>query len=228
MGKNVILINGSPRNGGNSDAVIDLVKRQLEQNGASVEVYRVREHTVAPCVGCDNCKNDDEVCIHKDGAAELIERLYKADSVLLIAPLYYTSVPGTVKVLFDRFYARYNFKKGLKTPSPMRKAGVVFCYGGSPADVLHRAAEYVAYCFRDLGYGSFDAVLCPMCTDKTTFSRIDKYQSNVAALTDWLISGNTDNISGASFGIERDRFAEGSEPPAIAAARQSENSQPTL
>jgi multimeric flavodoxin WrbA len=218
--KNVIIISGSPRGGGNSDAVTEYVKERLAKNGANVEVFRVRDETIAPCIGCDKCKGEREVCVHRDGAAGLIERIFSADAVLLAAPLYYTSVPGTVKVLYDRFYVHYNFVKGLKTPSPQRKTGVVFCYGGSPEDVLQRASEYVAYCFRDLGFGTFDNALCPMCTEKTTFSGSAEYREKVAALADWLVSDDIKNMSGKSFGIERDRFAEGTEPPGVTSARE--------
>ncbi|MDR0858775.1 MAG: flavodoxin family protein [Oscillospiraceae bacterium] len=221
MSKNVIIISGSPRKGGNSDAVTAFAKEQFERSGANVEVFLVRGETVAPCIGCDSCMGEREVCIYHDSAAELIERLFKADAVLLAAPLYYTTVPGTVKVLFDRFYVHYNFVKGLKTPSPKRKAGVVFCYGGSPEDVLQRASEYTAYCFRDLGYGTFDAAYCPMCTEKTTFSQSADYRKNVSELTDWLISDETVNRSGVSYGIERGRFAEGAEPPEVSNARDN-------
>ncbi|MDR0905306.1 MAG: flavodoxin family protein [Oscillospiraceae bacterium] len=217
--KNIIIISGSPRAGGNSDAATDFAVRELEKRGASVEVFRVRDETIAPCTGCDAGMGEREICIHRDSAAGLIERIFKADAVLLAAPLYFMGVPGAVKVLFDRFYVHYNFVKGLKTPQPQRKAGVVFCYGGSPDDVLHRAAEYVAYCFRDLGYGSFDAAYCPMCKDKSTFSQTVEYQNRVAALADWLVSDETANRSGVSFGIERDRFADGAEPPEVTAAR---------
>jgi NAD(P)H-dependent FMN reductase len=222
--KNVIIISGSPRVNGNSDAATGFAVRELEARGASVEVFYVRDETVAPCVGCDACKGEREVCVHGDRAAGLIERVFRADAVLLAAPLYYMGVPGTVKVLFDRFYVHYNFPKGLKTPSPQRKSGVVFCYGGSPEDVLHRAAEYVAYCFRDLGYGTFDAAYCPMCVDKSTFSQSADYRARVSALADWLVSDETENRSGVSFGIDRDRFAEGAEPPQIAAVRSESDS----
>jgi NAD(P)H-dependent FMN reductase len=221
MKKSVIIISGSPRVGGNSDAVAEFAKQRLEESGANVEIFCVREETIAPCIGCDGCKGTREVCVHRDRAAELIERIYSADAVLLAAPLYYTSVPGTVKVLFDRFYVHYNFVRGLKIPSPLRKAGVVFCYGGSPEDVLKRASEYVAYCFRDLGFGSFEAIKCPMCTEKNTFLENYIYKDNVIELSNWLISDETENRSGVSFGIERDRFAEGAEPPAITAAKSS-------
>jgi NAD(P)H-dependent FMN reductase len=218
---NVIIINGSPRRNGNSDAVTDFAQQQLEQRGANVEVFYVRDEIIAPCIGCDTCKADREICVHSDSTAGLIERLFVADAILLAVPLYYTSVPGTVKVLLDRFYVHYNFVSGLKTPSPLRKASVVFCYGGSPEDVLQRASEYVAYCFRDLGYGVFDNALCPMCVEKSSFSQNSEYRAKVAELADWLISDETLNRSGKSFGIESNRFAEGSEPSAV--LRQQEN-----
>jgi len=218
--KKIVIINGSPRKGGNSDAMTEFAVSEL-QNKADIEVFIVREHNTAQCVGCNACMDDErgEVCVFRDDAAELVERLFTADAALLITPLYFMSVPGIVKVLFDRFYVHYNFPKGLKTPVQERKAAVAWTYGGSPDDVVQSASEYVAYCFRDLRYGAFDDARCPQCKDKNTFISTPEYQSRLKNLCEWLVGGGNANISGRDFGISRDRFAPGAEPPEVTAAK---------
>jgi multimeric flavodoxin WrbA len=184
--KKIVIINGSPRASGNSDAMTRLAESRLG-GAASTEVFYMRQNAVIPCVGCDSCKETDE-CVHDDSAAALIGRLKRADGALLFTPLYYTSVPGVVKVLFDRFYVEYNpWRYGLKTPSPNRRFGVVFTYGGSPADVVERAVELSAYAFADLGFGSHKSVMCAMNIEKDSFEKNGEYRREVERLLDWML-----------------------------------------
>jgi len=212
--KNIIILNGSPRAGGNSDAMTAFAYERL-RGKSNAEVYTVRELKIADCVGCYACMDDErgEVCVIDDDAKPLVEKLYKADAAIVLMPLYFTTVPGIVKMLFDRFFVHYNFPKGLKVPDPRRKACAAWTYGGSPEDVIQRASEYAAYCFRDLRYGIFDDVRMPQCKDKTAFQESKEYQSRVAALCDWLLEEGTDSLSGRDYGISRNRFAEGAAPP---------------
>ncbi|MDR3277921.1 MAG: flavodoxin family protein [Oscillospiraceae bacterium] len=183
-----VIINGSPRAGGNSDAITELAVRELTSAGVAPEAFYVRDHAIAPCIGCDRCKKTD-VCVFQDSAAEIIGKLLKADAALLIAPIYYTSVPGTVKVLIDRFYVNYNFERGLKAPNPARKFGVVFTYGGTPDAEVMKAVDLVNYAFRDLGCGAQRSVLCGMNVEKTSFSANGAYRRRVCDLTAWLSQG---------------------------------------
>ena len=125
--KQYIIINGSPRKDGNSDHITDLAVQELEQQGAEVEVFKVREHEIKNCIACDSCKKTGH-CIHQDDAAALIEKATACDGILFVSPLYFSAAPGTVKVLIDRFYSLFNPAKGMTMPSAERKCGIVLTY----------------------------------------------------------------------------------------------------
>jgi len=186
-----IIISGSPRKEGNSDAIAAFAAEQLTKAGHSVDITYVRNMTFHECIGCDSCKKTGN-CVFNDSASELIQQLLTADGVLLATPIYYTSLPGTVKRLIDRFYVNYNPWEGIKQPNPARKFAVVFTYGGTPDEVAAKAIDISAYGFKDLGYGSSRSVLCGMNVEKTSFTNNSLYRENVAKLTEWL--GNSGSI----------------------------------
>ncbi|MDR3148447.1 MAG: NAD(P)H-dependent oxidoreductase [Oscillospiraceae bacterium] len=187
-----IIISGSPRAGGNSDAIAEFAVRELNESGAETEVFRVRDLDVSPCIGCDRCKQTG-TCIFRDDASVLIEKLKTADGVILAAPVYYTSLPGTVKVLTDRFYVNYNPWQGIAQAPKDRKFGVVFTYGGTPDEVAEKAVDVAAYAFKDLGFGNHRSVLCGMDIEKTSFANNSDYKRKVKQLTDWMIKTGTAN-----------------------------------
>ncbi|MDR1821757.1 MAG: flavodoxin family protein [Oscillospiraceae bacterium] len=178
-----IIINGSPRAGANSDAIAAFAVQQFAEHGIDAAIYNIRDMKIHPCVGCDTCKGEP-VCVFSDDATELISRLLTAKIALLAAPLYYTNLPGTVKVLIDRFYVNYDPWKygGKRTPDPARRFGTVLTYGGSPESTALGAIELASYAFADLGFGSREYVLCPMNIEKTSFSGNNGFKEKTAAL----------------------------------------------
>ncbi len=183
--KKVIIINGSPRKNANSDAITDLAVKELEARGASVEVFRIRERDVRSCIGCDKCKATDE-CVQKDDAAELMKKFKQCNGVLLVAPIYFNSVPGTIKVLIDRFYSMFNPAKGLVPPSPDKKFAAIFSFGGSPESEISKVVDWSAYCFGVAGFGSHRSVLCSGQNTKDAFANNKEHQAKVQELIKWF------------------------------------------
>ncbi|MDR0813333.1 MAG: flavodoxin family protein [Oscillospiraceae bacterium] len=182
-----IIINGSPRVGANSDAIAAFAKKHFAEHGIDAVIYNIRDMKIHPCVGCDTCKGEP-VCVFSDDATELITRLISAQRSLLVAPLYYTNLPGTVKVLIDRFYVNYDPWKygGKRAPDPARRFGTVLTYGGSPEETALGAIELASYAWEDLGFGSREYVLCPMNIEKTSFSGNSEFQEETAGLVGWI------------------------------------------
>ena len=186
--KQYIIINGSPRKDGNSDHITDLAVQELEQQGAEVEVFKVREHEIKNCIACDSCKKTGH-CIHQDDAAALIEKATACDGILFVSPLYFSAAPGTVKVLIDRFYSLFNPAKGMTMPSAERKCGIVLTYGGTPDAEAEKAAGLFKLCGNIAGFGSDPVVLCGNENEKDAFANNPEYQGKVKELVGWL-NGN--------------------------------------
>ena len=114
--KKYIIITGSPRKEGNSDKIAAQCEAQLKAAGFATEVFRIEDKKVGSCQACEYCKTHDG-CVQKDDASAVIEELKNCAGAVFVAPIYFGSVPGTCKVLTDRFYSMFNPAKGSSTPA---------------------------------------------------------------------------------------------------------------
>lgn len=55
MGKNVLILSGSPRLYGNSDLLCDEFLKGAKEAGHEVEKIFLRNMKVAGCIGCEHC-----------------------------------------------------------------------------------------------------------------------------------------------------------------------------
>ena len=106
MAKKVLILSASPRKGGNSDLLCDQFAKGAEEAGHQVEKIRVQEKKIAPCLACYGCRNTG-VCVQKDDMAGILDKLVKADVLVLASPVYFYSMDGQLKTLIDRTLPRY-------------------------------------------------------------------------------------------------------------------------
>lgn len=104
--KNVLILSGSPRMGGNSDILCDEFLRGATEAGHRVEKIRVAEKQVAGCRACDGCK-DSGICVIKDDMADILPKIIDADVLVLATPVYFYSVSAQLKAVIDRTFARW-------------------------------------------------------------------------------------------------------------------------
>ncbi len=97
----VVAVVGSPRAAGNTSYLVDVALDELASWGLAVEKIMLREHRVLPCEGHDDCE-ELAACPLDDDAAALLERMYRADGLILATPVYYEDVSGQMKVFIDR------------------------------------------------------------------------------------------------------------------------------
>lgn len=102
---NVLLINGSPK--GSRSNTYRLAAAFLEGMGSRTAVD-LQERVISkldihPCLGCFACwnKTPGKCCISDDMAGILTDLLW-ADVIIWSFPLYYFSIPGSLKNLMDR------------------------------------------------------------------------------------------------------------------------------
>ena len=105
MSKNVLILSGSPRKGGNSDLLCDEFLRGAQEAGNQVEKIFVRSKKVAPCNACYTCKKGP--CAIKDDMAEILEKMLAADVIVMASPVYFYSIDAQIKAVIDRSVARW-------------------------------------------------------------------------------------------------------------------------
>jgi multimeric flavodoxin WrbA len=100
----VVAFNGSPRKDGNTTILINHVFRELEKEGVETELVQLSGREIRGCIACYKCfENKDQHCAVKDDIAnECIEKMMKAEGIILGSPVYFTDVTAEMKALIDR------------------------------------------------------------------------------------------------------------------------------
>jgi len=126
----VVIIQASPRAGGNSGRLAQWVQETAED--VRSELYDTiparygypRMHRLLPVFNTGYCIFDDDM----DGVFEAIAG---AELVVICTPVYTNTVPANLKVLIDRFQAHYA-AQSLGTAVPVKAKGVILSVSGRP------------------------------------------------------------------------------------------------
>ena len=100
----VIAFNGSPHKDGNTSILISHVFRELEKERIETELIQLSEKQIHGCIACYKCfENKDQRCaVKNDAANEYIEKMTKAEGIILGSPVYFSDVTPEMKALIDR------------------------------------------------------------------------------------------------------------------------------
>lgn len=105
--KNVLILSGSPRRGGNSDLLCDEFARGAAERGNHVEKIRVSDKKIGYCRACYYCRDNGGACVLKDDMAEVLQKMIDADVIVLASPVYFYSIDAQLKAVIDRTLARW-------------------------------------------------------------------------------------------------------------------------
>lgn len=83
MSKNVLILSGSPRKGGNSDLLCDEFLRGAAESGHQVEKVFLRSKKVAPCNACYYCRQSGGKCAIQDDMGEIMDKMQHADVIVM-------------------------------------------------------------------------------------------------------------------------------------------------
>ncbi len=134
--KNVFILSGSPRKGGNSDLLCDEFMRGAKEAGHKVTKINVADKKIAPCRACYACKGTGK-CAIKDDMADILQAMIDADVLVLASPVYFYSIDAQLKALIDRTVARWLEVKDKE-----------FYYIATCADTEKESIETTLACFR--------------------------------------------------------------------------------
>ncbi len=101
---NILVLSGSPRNGGNTDLLVGAFVKGASQKH-KVEVVSVHDYKVNPCMGCNACfKNETHVCVQNDDMSLIYEKTSRADMLVIASPVYFYGISAQLKTVIDRFH----------------------------------------------------------------------------------------------------------------------------
>ncbi|KAA6314535.1 2-amino-4-deoxychorismate dehydrogenase [termite gut metagenome] len=106
--KSVVAINGSPNEGGNTAYALSLVGKELEKEGIAFEVIHIGNKRIRGCMACNNCVEKGQ-CIHTNEQEKAwVDKMKKADAIILASPVYFGGIAGTMKSFLDRIFFAYS------------------------------------------------------------------------------------------------------------------------
>ncbi len=99
-----IAINGSPRQGGNTDILLNQVLEPLKAAGWNCQTLQIGGRMVRGCTACYQCfdRKNKRCVIEQDPMNEFLEAIFAADAVILGTPTYFSDTTAEMKALLDR------------------------------------------------------------------------------------------------------------------------------
>ena len=98
---NILILSGSPRKGGNTEALADAFAKGAAKHH-HVEIVSVRDVKVNPCVGCNVCFKTNSICAQKDDMAAIYEKISQANMLVIASPIYFYGISSQLKAVIDR------------------------------------------------------------------------------------------------------------------------------
>jgi len=104
--KDLLVLMGSPRKGGNSSCLAREAVRGAREDGAHVECHHLHEMNIRPCRACDHCRRGKgRPCSQDDDMQILYPKVKAADALLIAGPVYWFTIGAQTKLFMDRLYA---------------------------------------------------------------------------------------------------------------------------
>jgi multimeric flavodoxin WrbA len=98
----ILGVGGSPRKNGNTTRILNkALEGARSVPGIETELYEMGGKKIGFCISCYKCI-EKGYCVLKDDFHEFVPKYMEADGVLWAAPVYHTSIPGSMKALLDR------------------------------------------------------------------------------------------------------------------------------
>ncbi len=124
----VVGIVGSPRRGGNTEALVQIALEVIQKNGLETELISLAGKRISPCDGCKGCVETGK-CHIKDDFDSVLARMKEADGIILATPVYYGAATPQIVSLISRFYLTNDQPLKRKVGGPIvvaRRAGQNF------------------------------------------------------------------------------------------------------
>lgn len=99
-----LAVNGSPREGGNTELLLKEVLSELEKGGWDTELLKVGGTDIRGCIACRKCfeTKNNQCSIKTDSLNEIYAKMLKADAMILGSPTYFAAVSADLKALLER------------------------------------------------------------------------------------------------------------------------------
>ena len=101
----IVVLNGSPRKGGNTEIMAQAFAEAARKNQNEVSILDVASMNICGCLGCKYCWAHKGECVQKDDMGKVFAALADADVVVFASPIYWFDITAQMKTVIDRLYA---------------------------------------------------------------------------------------------------------------------------
>ena len=109
----VLMINGSPRNAGNTDFALKEMEKTFLAEGIEAETVQIGNKDIRGCIACETCFKTGR-CVFNDIVNDLAPKFDAADGLVIASPVYYASANATLIACLDRLFFSTHFDKTMK------------------------------------------------------------------------------------------------------------------
>ena len=98
-----LIINGSPRQKGNTSIALTEIAKQLEKLGIESEIVWIGNKPVRGCIACNTCKDKPGACVFDDDVCNGISaKMNSSDALIVGSPVYWGQPNGAVLSIIQR------------------------------------------------------------------------------------------------------------------------------
>lgn len=126
----VLMLNGSPRRGGNTSIALEEMEKVFHQENIETQTVQVGGRDIRGCAACMGCMEKGR-CVFDDLVNVTAPQFEEADGLVVATPVYYASANGTLISFLDRLFYSTPFDKTMKVGASVavaRRGGVSSTY----------------------------------------------------------------------------------------------------
>ena len=182
MARKTLILNGSPREHGNTAALIAELKKHLSGEVVELSAYRSR---IAPCVDCRRCWTTAQ-CAVRDEMQIVYDDDF--DNVVIASPVYFSTLTGPLLGVMSRMQPWHAAMFFLHRPLCQRKkkAAAILTAGGKGNQ--GNASHHLSAFFRMLNAEGFsEHTVCSANTDTVPAWQDADAMRRTAELAKWLM-----------------------------------------
>ena len=136
----VLMINGSPRVGGNTSIALKEMEQIFAAEGIETDTVQIGNKDIRGCIACGTCAERGR-CVFDDVVNETAPKFEACDGLVVASPVYYASANGTLISFLDRLFYSTPFDKSMKVG-----ASVVVARRGGLSATFDELNKYFTIC----------------------------------------------------------------------------------
>lgn len=157
--KVLTLLLGSPRIGGNTEALADAFAAGAAEKGYEVRKVHLAAMKLKGCMDCRKCWSTGKPCVQNDDMDMVYPDIEAADVIAFVSPLYFYSWSTQIKPVWDRLLPYY--MPGALRTTPHKRAVLLAACGDEEPEMLDGISVAYRNAIRFLGWKSDGEVLAP-------------------------------------------------------------------